>query len=181
MSIQSGIRLHLMVAVRMAPSGAPGFGDYRSANLRIAATLSLSGLGIAASKRLVTMFKITPNPPTIDPAAVTDPTSPYESPDSKKLNEAAERALDHYLGPPTARIMDIPYQPNRLYMANPQSDAESLLVDACETLGSASVMLNDFAGQLEGPRRKTLQGIAQIVMVAEMAVNQVVDKLVPTE
>jgi hypothetical protein len=127
------------------------------------------------------MFKITPNPPTIDPAAVTDPTSPYESPDSKKLNEAAERALDHYLGPPTARIMDTAYQPNRLYMANPQSDAESLLVDACETLGSASVMLNDFAGQLEGPRRKTLQGIAQIVMVAEMAVNQVVDKLVPTE
>ncbi|MGE1094416.1 MULTISPECIES: DUF6124 family protein [Pseudomonas] len=127
------------------------------------------------------MFKITPNPPTIDLAAVTDPTSPYESPDSKKLNEAAERALDHYLGPPTARIMETPYQPNRLYMANPQSDAESLLVDACETLGSASVMLNDFAGQLEGPRRKTLQGIAQIVMVAEMAVNQVVDKLVPTE
>lgn len=127
------------------------------------------------------MFKITPNPPTIDLAAVTDPTSPYESPDSKKLNEAAESTLDHYLGPPTARIMETPYQPNRLYMANPQSDAESLLVDACETLGSASVMLNDFAGQLEGPRRKTLQGIAQIVMVAEMAVNQVVDKLVPTE
>ncbi len=166
MSIQSGIRLHLMVGVRMAPSGAPGFGDYRSANLRIAATLSLSGLGLAASQKLVTMFKLTLNPPIIDPATITHPTSPYESPDSRKLNEAAERALDHYLGPPKARIMAPPYQPNRLYMANPQSDAESLLVDACETLGSASVMLNDFAGQLEGPRRKTLQGIAQIVMVA---------------
>jgi hypothetical protein len=39
------------------------------------------------------MFKVTPNPPA------TDTTSPYESLDSKKLHEAAERALDHYLGP----------------------------------------------------------------------------------
>lgn len=127
------------------------------------------------------MFKITPNPPGTDPAAIADPTSPYESPDSKKLNDAANRALDHYLPPPTAQIMATPYQPNRLYMANPQSATEPLLVDACETLGSASVMLNDFAGVLEGPHRKTVQGIAQVVMVAEMAVNQVLDKLVPTE
>jgi hypothetical protein len=77
--------------------------------------------------------------------------------------------------------MATPYQPNRLYMANPASATEPLLVDACETLGSASVMLNDFAAVLEGSHRKTLQGIAQVVMVAEMAVNQVLDKFVPTE
>ncbi|RON79098.1 DUF6124 family protein [Pseudomonas fluorescens] len=121
------------------------------------------------------MFKVTPNPP------VTDPASPYESADSKKFHEAAERALDHYLAPPVAQIMAKPYQPNRLYMANPASATEPLLVDACETLGSASVMLNDFAAVLEGSHRKTLQGIAQVVMVAEMAVNQVLDKFVPTE
>ena len=40
------------------------------------------------------MIKPTPNPPE------TDPTSPYESLDSKKLNDAADRALDHYLCPP---------------------------------------------------------------------------------
>ena len=39
------------------------------------------------------MFKVTPNPPNTD-------TSPYESLDSKKLHEAADRALDHYLKPP---------------------------------------------------------------------------------
>ena len=39
------------------------------------------------------MFKPTPNPPE------TDPTSPYESLDSKKLNEAADRALDYHLKP----------------------------------------------------------------------------------
>jgi hypothetical protein len=39
------------------------------------------------------MFKVTPNPPE------TDPASPYESLYSKKLHEAAKRALDHYLLP----------------------------------------------------------------------------------
>ena len=59
------------------------------------------------------MFKLTPNPP------VTDPASPYESPDSKKFHEAAERALDHYLKP-ADQIMAAPYKPNALYMANPR-------------------------------------------------------------
>ncbi|MGY2190452.1 DUF6124 family protein, partial [Pseudomonas sp. SDO5591_S426] len=46
------------------------------------------------------MFKVTPNPPD------TDPASPYE-PDSKKLNEAAERALDFHF-PSTADIKATP-------------------------------------------------------------------------
>ena len=121
------------------------------------------------------MFKVTPNPP------VTDPASPYESPDSKKFHEAAERALDHYLGPPTAQIMAAPYKPNALYMASPESDNESLLVDASETLGSATVMINNHITMVEGTHRKTLQGIAQVVMLAELAVNRVLDRLVPTE
>ncbi|MCF4996157.1 hypothetical protein GIW70_14510 [Pseudomonas syringae] len=120
------------------------------------------------------MFKVTPNPPP------TDPTSPYESTDSKKLHEAAERALDHYLCPATADIMAAPYKANTLYMASPEADTESLLVDASETLGSATVMLNNHAALLEGTHRKTVQGIAQVVMVAEMAVNRVLDRLVPT-
>ncbi|MEB2855103.1 hypothetical protein VKY20_05755 [Pseudomonas atacamensis] len=121
------------------------------------------------------MFKVTPNPPP------TDPASPYESPDSKKFHEAADRALDHYLGPSSAEFMAPPYKSNTLYMTNPDADNESLLADACETLGSATVMLNDQAGLVNGSQRKTLQGIAQIVMVAEMAVNRVLDRLVPTD
>ncbi|KAE9641328.1 hypothetical protein EJA70_22815 [Pseudomonas sp. PB103] len=121
------------------------------------------------------MIKPTPNPPP------TDPASPYESPDSKKFHEAAERALDHYLGPTNADLMATPYTPNTLYMANPNADTESLLTDASETLGSATVMLNNHAAMVEGTHRKTLQGIAQVVMVAEMAVNRVLDRLVPTE
>ncbi|WP_207867995.1 DUF6124 family protein [Pseudomonas sp. 58(2021)] len=127
------------------------------------------------------MFKVTPNPPVTEPASITDPTSPYECPDSKKFNEAANRTLDYHLGPMTAHMMSAPYSPNRLYQTNPTSSNESLLVDAAETLGSANVMLNNFADLLQGPHRKTAQGIAQVVMLAELAVNQVLDKVVPTE
>ncbi|MCF4994257.1 hypothetical protein GIW70_11375 [Pseudomonas syringae] len=118
------------------------------------------------------MFKVTPNPP------ITDPASPYESLDSKKLNDAAERALDHYLNP-AALIMSAPYTANALYQANPDADIEALLADASESLGSATVMLNNHAAQVESTHRKTLQGIAQVVMLAELAVNRVLDKVVP--
>jgi len=127
------------------------------------------------------MIKPTPNPPVTEPASITDPTSPYECPDSKRFNEAANRALDYHLGPMTAHMMAAPYTPNRLYQTNPASNTESLLVDAVETLGSANVMLNNFADLLQGPHRKTAQGIAQVVMLAELAVNRVLDKVVPTE
>lgn len=120
------------------------------------------------------MFKVTPNPPE------TDPASPYESLDSRKLNEAAERALDHYLNP-AAQIMAKPYEPNAMFLANPKTATEELLANASESLGSASVMLGDLVALMEGPTRKTLQGIAQVVMLGELAVNQALDNVVPTE
>ncbi len=159
----------------MASSDAPVLLLIRSANLRTAATQTFSSGMVAASIEKVTMFKVTPNPPA------TDPASPYESPESKKFHEAAERALDHYLGPPTAEIMAAPYVSNRLFMVNPASANEPLLADASESLGSACVMINDLAGMLEGTHRRTLLGIAQVVMLGELAVNQVLDNLVPVD
>ena len=38
-------------------------------------------------------------------------------------------------------------------------------------------MLYDFAALLDNPRRKTLLGIAQVVMLGEIAVNQALDKV----
>ena len=108
-----------------------------------------------------------------------DSVSPYESFDSKKLHEAAERALDHYLVP--AQIMATPYSPNSLFMINPQSDTETLLANASESLASATVLLGNFAGMLEGSNRNALLGIAQIVMLGELAVNQVLDQVVPKD
>ena len=103
---------------------------------------------------------------------------PPTSPSTPKLHEAADRALDYYLNP-TAHIMTTPYTPNTMYFVNPNADTESLLANACESLASATVMLGDFAALLEGTHRKTLLGIAQVVMLGELAVNKALDNVDP--
>ncbi|WP_409319346.1 DUF6124 family protein [Pseudomonas sp. KCJK9016] len=118
------------------------------------------------------MIQSTPHPP------VTDPASPYDSLDPKKLNEAAERALDHYLCP-GARIMATVNEPAPMFLANPAYNTESLLANASETLGSASEMLNNFAAILPASHRKTALGIAQVVMLGELAVSQALDHVEP--
>jgi hypothetical protein len=69
--------------------------------------------------------------------------------------------------------MSAPYVPNRLFMVNSASANGSLFADASESLGSACVMIKDLAGILEATHRRTLLGIAQVVMLGELAVNQV--------
>ncbi|KAE9640200.1 hypothetical protein EJA70_26020 [Pseudomonas sp. PB103] len=125
------------------------------------------------------MKKPTPNPPETDAIPDANSTSPYASVDTRKLHEAADRALDFYLNP-AAQIMATPYTPSDMYHVNPHADTESLLVNACESLASATVMLGDFAAQLEGMHRKTLLGIAQVVMLGELAVNKALDNVDPT-
>ncbi|AWM92862.1 hypothetical protein DJ564_19690 [Pseudomonas sp. 31-12] len=117
------------------------------------------------------MFKITPNPPD------TDPASPYETLDSRKLHEAAERALDFYLNP--AALMNTPRKPSTIFMIAPDVDDETLLVQACESMASASVMASDIAGLVEGSHRNTLLALQQVIMLGELAVNRMLDNLVP--
>lgn len=124
------------------------------------------------------MKKPTPNPPEADTAADADPTSPYVCVDTRKLHEAADRALDYYLNP-SAKIMATPYTPNEMFFVNPKADTESLLANACESLASATVMLGDFTALLEGTHRQTLLGIAQVVMLGELAVNKALDNVAP--
>ena len=40
-------------------------------------------------------------------------------------------------------------------------------------------MASDFAGFLEGPQRNTMLALQQIIMLGELAVNRVLDKLDP--
>jgi hypothetical protein len=120
------------------------------------------------------MFKVTPNPPD------TDPTSPYETLDSQKLHEAAERALDHYLNPGPG-IMATPRKPSSLFIVNPELNVETLLVHACESLASANVMATDLVDHLQGTSRNALLGIAQVIMLGELAVNRALDQLDPPE
>ena len=85
------------------------------------------------------MIKPTPNPPS------TDDVSPYQSPNSKTLHEAADRALDHYLNPlktPTVR------KPSTMFVISPDIDTETLLVPvlACEALAGVSSVTSGVAG-----------------------------------
>ncbi|WP_367372378.1 DUF6124 family protein [Pseudomonas lini] len=115
------------------------------------------------------MIKDSPNPPE------TDNVCPYESLDSKKLHEAAERALDHYLKPapkqPESR------KPSKMFLVAPDMDNESLLAHVCESLAPASVMTSDIAAYVEAPQRHTLLAIQQVIMLAELAVNRVLDNV----
>ena len=124
------------------------------------------------------MKKPTPNPPETDAIPDANSTSPYASVDTRKLHEAADRALDFYLKP-SAAIMSAPYIPNQMFLVNPKADTESLLANASESLASATVMLGDFAALLGGSHRKTLLGIAQVVMLGELAVNRALDNVDP--
>lgn len=118
------------------------------------------------------MFKPTPNPPE------TDDVSSYESLDSKKLHEAVDRALDHYLNS-AANLQATPRTPGTMFIVNPELDTETLLAHACESLASANVMAMDLADHMEGASRNSLLGIAQVIMLGELAVNRALDQLDP--
>jgi len=115
------------------------------------------------------MFKATPNPPD------TDDVSPYTGPYSKKLNDAANRALDHYLTPPEEKVPA--GRPSTLFIIAPNVDTETLLAHTCETLASVNVMASDLAFDLEGPTRSTALAIQQMVSLAELAVNRMLDNV----
>jgi hypothetical protein len=115
------------------------------------------------------MIKPTPNPPE------TASVSPYESIDSKKLHEAADRALDHYLCPPGSTP---PPRKNRgMYAVTADNKTEELLVDASETLASAKTLAQNIASLLPVSQRHALAGIAQLIMLGELAVNRALDNL----
>lgn len=111
------------------------------------------------------MFKPTPNPPEAD-----DPTL-----EANRLKEAEDRALN-YLNPDALKAPAV-RQPSTMFVIAPDIKDEDLLAHACESLASASVMTSDFAGFLQGPQRHTAMAIQQIIMLAELAVNRMLDNV----
>ncbi|WP_371928426.1 DUF6124 family protein [Pseudomonas sp. BGI-2] len=63
-----------------------------------------------------------------------------------------------------------------IFFVDPDADDETLLANTCESLASASVMLSNVAGLLEGTHRNTILGIQQVVMLGELAVNRMLDR-----
>ena len=119
------------------------------------------------------MIKPSPNPPD------TDPVSPYE-PDSNKLNDAAERALDFHF-PSTADIKATPRTPSTLFTVDPQATTETLMIYLVETLASVDVMVHHLVDLLDGRSRNALLGISNSIMLAEITANRVLDQIDPRE
>ncbi|MHC8318926.1 DUF6124 family protein [Pseudomonas sp. LB3P31] len=111
------------------------------------------------------MFKVTPNPPIADPAA------PSEDRDFVNPPDANDRV------PTTADIKATPHKLCTLFTVNPDLDTETLLAYACESLASANVMATDLVDHLEGQSRNALLGIAQVIMLGELVVNRVLDRV----
>ncbi|VVM82078.1 DUF6124 family protein [Pseudomonas fluorescens] len=117
------------------------------------------------------MFKITPNPPPTDPI----PHDPALDP--QKVKEATNRALDYYLRPEAlgAPPSSPPFRP--VYLVDPTLDEETLLVEACESLSYAHSMAGNIANSIGGPERKPLLALQQVIMLNELLVNRLLDKL----
>ena len=92
------------------------------------------------------MIKPTPNPPD------TDPVTP-----SERIPSAAD-------------IQATPRKLCTMFIVNPELDTETLLAHACESLASARVVADDFAGCLRGSQRNTMLAISQMIMLGELAV-----------
>ncbi|MBK5553814.1 MULTISPECIES: DUF6124 family protein [unclassified Pseudomonas] len=119
------------------------------------------------------MFKVTPNPPEIDPV-------PHDASfDPKKLKEAADRALNFYLNPGALKEPIPPRKPGIIFLIDPAVDDETLLVQTCESLASASDMASEIAGLMDGPQRNKMLLLQQAIMLSELAVNRVLDNHKP--
>ncbi|KOY03574.1 DUF6124 family protein [Pseudomonas nunensis] len=78
-------------------------------------------------------------------------------------------------------IPDPPYKPDSMFNVSLDKNIESLLAHACESLASANVLANDFATYLSGSQRSTAMAIAQVVMLAQLAVNRALDIVDPQD
>ena len=65
----------------------------------------------------------------------------------------------------------------RMYAVTADFKNEELLADASETLASTRTIAHDFAHLIPASQRRTLLGIAQLIMLGELAVNRVMDNL----
>ncbi|MEJ1227475.1 DUF6124 family protein [Pseudomonas sp. CCNWLW56] len=114
------------------------------------------------------MVKITPNPPTTD-----EHESRVQSARNKKLDDAANRALDFYLKPaPDKETSD---KPSTIFRIALDVDSECLLANLSENLASANAMIGDLAFGLEGSRRHFALGILQVIEVSELLANRALD------
>ena len=64
-----------------------------------------------------------------------------------------------------------------MYAVTADNKNEELLIDASETLASAQTIAQNVASLLPASQRRALLGIAQLIMLGELAVNRALDNL----
>ncbi|WP_238350039.1 hypothetical protein [Pseudomonas sp. SWRI111] len=67
------------------------------------------------------------------------------------------------------------YRP--VYVVDPSLDDETLLIEACESLSYAHAMAGNIANSIGGPERKPLLALQPVIMLNELLVNRLLDKL----
>lgn len=115
------------------------------------------------------MFKVTPNPPETD-------AIPYDaSLEPQNIKEATERAINFYLSPGSQKLSIPNRKSGRIYVVDPTVDNETLLVEASETLSSASDMARELADSIDSSQRKKMLILQQVIMLSELVVGRVLD------
>lgn len=115
------------------------------------------------------MFKVTPNPPDTDPI-------PYDAAlEPQNIKEATERAINFYLNPSALKTSKPTRKTGKIYLIDPTIDDETLLVEAYESLSSASDMARDLADLVDSPHRKKMLILQQVIMLSELVVSRVLD------
>ncbi|WP_207283710.1 DUF6124 family protein [Pseudomonas sp. FW300-N2F2] len=102
-------------------------------------------------------------------------TFPYGDYAPEKLQEAADRALDHYLKPDDSE--SDPKPSVQLFIVSDSVDTEALLANLSETLASANAMLSDLAFGLDGSRRHVALGVAQMIELGALLANKALDRV----
>ena len=114
------------------------------------------------------MIKPTPNPPE------NEATSPYESLDSKKLHEAAERALNHHFAPPPEKPKP---RKGNLFTVSPDIDTEALLANASEDLLSISTIAANLADDVDSTQRSVALAISRMSDGVRLLVERALDHI----
>lgn len=110
------------------------------------------------------MFKVTPNPPN--------------GPDLK-LNQAAHRAIDHYLNTGT-EPPEPPSPPSTtLFSVADNASSEMLIANSYETFSSVTALLLDLSDELTGKQRDVALAIHQLSELGVLLVDKLMEREAP--
>lgn len=111
------------------------------------------------------MIKSTPHPPKPDPRPA------HKTLDAKKLDKAAQKALDHYLKPDPGK----PERQPDYFIVAPDADPEGMLAHTYETFCSVSTLILDLSEDLEGAPRNLALAIHQMGEMGVLLLEKLMD------